>query len=118
MGILTKCRVDDIVYWSPPTYTGTDLSFGSPVQGLCRWTETNERFVGPNGDVVATVKVIADRIPKVDGYIFKGTINDLDGATDPRDVPDAQKIVRVRVLHTIRNSDLSDLDKTAVFVYA
>jgi len=77
--------VHDAVYWEP---TGADkrgrMIFGAPTQIKCRWQDAMVLFSGSNGEqMLSTAKVFPDRELKLDGYLMRGTLADVDSDQKP-----------------------------------
>ena len=89
-----------IVYWGNPTADGYGgYTFDDPIEIKCRWEDRTELFVDPNGkEQRSTAVVYVDRAVAVEGYLFKGTLEDLTSAEegDPQTVSAAKEIKQCR----------------------
>jgi hypothetical protein len=65
--------------------------------------DTIEEFLDPNGVTqLSQSKVYVDRDVTLGGYLFLGTLSDLDSDTDPSTFSDAWEIKRFENLPTLK----------------
>jgi len=86
IGIATKVMKQKAVYWAPsaPDDFGKP-QYESPEEIDCRWEDSIEEFIGPNGDrEMSRAKLIVNQDLLVKGYLWLGELTDL---TD-EDVPE------------------------------
>lgn len=95
------------VYWAPVaagTYgRPTHLA---PVGVLCRWEDvTTESIQADNVDVASSATVYLASDVVVGGYLWKGSIDDVDGLpSDPKENQDVHEIINVDIVPAIRGS--------------
>lgn len=84
------------VYWGSPTPTGEGgYTFADPIEIDCRWEEKWELIrVENDRDLRAMGPIFVDRVLDMNGYMYKGTLNDLGSAeeADPQTVENAWQI--------------------------
>lgn len=104
MGIITRMRKQDAVYWpisSVDNYGQPVL--GTPVQIRCRWEDRNEEFVDVNGtQLLSSAVVYVDRDVVPGGVLMLGTLADITDADNPKENDNAYEIRRFDNLPDIR----------------
>lgn len=76
-----------------------------PIEIDCRWDDTQETFVDSGGrEAVSRASVAVDQQLVMGGFLFRGTLLDLDGVLD---VPnDAFEIRRVIEIPNLKNTEV------------
>ena len=88
------------VYWSTPTedgYGGLTFDSGSPQEIYCRWEDKNEIIKSDNGkEQVSRAVVYVTQDVDEDGYLFLGSLDDLDSSEEenPETAADTYRIVK------------------------
>jgi len=79
MSIFTKW-IHDIVYWGNPQPDGKGhFTFDDPIQIRGRWSEHGELFATAAGkQEMSKGSALVDRDLDMDGYLYHGTLDDLD----------------------------------------
>lgn len=110
MGLLERIRKQTLVYWAPeqadefgkPTYA-------DPVELSCRWEDTCEEFIGPEGArELSTAKVFVGEDVEVKGVMMLGTLEDLTESGDPKlnegagEIRRFEKVANIRQTKTLR----------------
>lgn len=92
----------DATYWPPGSNDGFgNVAHGSPVVLKCRWQNTIELVIDPQGEEFASHTVIyPDRALQVGGYMALG---DLSATLDPVAVEGAFEIRQVGVSPALKN---------------
>ncbi|MFP4046757.1 MAG: hypothetical protein ACLFT4_03240 [Bacteroidales bacterium] len=89
---------DTAVYWEnlgPDGYGG--ILYGSPEEIDCRWVESKELVLDENGrEVVSNANVLVKKDLTEGGFLYHGTLNDLDSdeQEDPKKKHTAYQILR------------------------
>ena len=87
MSLLTKALKQDAVYWGPAE-DGYD-DFGQPLRGApvelkCRWEDTAEEFVDPEGrKLISIAKVLVGQDLVVGGVLMLGKKVDITDEVNP-----------------------------------
>lgn len=85
------------VYWGTPTENGTGgFTYAAAVEITCRWEDHNEVLLKADGDtIVASSVVYSTTDLQEQGYLFLGTLDDLDSDTsDPLSIDNCKQIQR------------------------
>lgn len=77
---LRKTLTQDAVYWA---FTGSDAygqaELAAPVQIKCRWQDQEVMFTGASGaQMLSVAKVYPDRDLTLEGFLMRGTLDDLN----------------------------------------
>jgi len=92
MGIISKMRKQDAVYWPPGAYDG----YGQPTLGTavaikCRWEDVAEQFLDSDQqEQISNARVYVDRTVELGGMLWLGDIS--SAPSDPRTDDDAWEI--------------------------
>lgn len=113
MGIekfLLKISVQTAVYWGGSTNTGYGaFTYLDPVEIPVRWEEITEVITNPQNGVeyVSIAKIIVNQDVQKDGYLFLGTLDDIDSGLqdNPEVVDGAYRIVRFDKIPMIKKTD-------------
>lgn len=123
MQLLKRAKVHTCVYWGPPVNTGEERRHPQPVECKCRWdNKTNVMRLRKGGEYVSNATVMMDRVTQEDGYLWYGKLADLKlqfptNYDDPRNITDAKIIKKTETVGTLRNKDLTNMNKTAHWAY-
>jgi hypothetical protein len=96
------------VYWAVNSDSAAYDKWGDPipvdpVEVKCRWVDVVEEFIDINGvKLMSHSKVYVDRDVDISGFLFLGTIADLDSAADPQSNDNAWEIMRFDKLPTLK----------------
>lgn len=106
MSIISKMRKQTAVYWGPPVESGDgDQTYPDPVEIECRWEDVNGAVLSfPSNDVLNDSTVYSDRDLEVNGYLYLGTLSEVDGLT-PDEVPLARRIKGFSKLPNLRATE-------------
>ncbi len=99
MGWINRQLHQQAVYWPPADVYGVPATdpygrayVGQPVQIVCRWEDSAEERLMPDGRVVKiNAEVFCDRPLAIRGYLMQGSLNDLT-PLDPSVTPGAYEI--------------------------
>jgi len=88
-------RYQKAVYWAFVSEDGEGTpTFASPVVIDVRWVDKQEAYWDASGEEARSGSVVyPDRALTEKGYLFLGTIADLGGETNPRNLSAARQIV-------------------------
>lgn len=93
-----RCFPHTATYWGAPTTDGYGgYTFADPIEIACRWEATGLVMFQYNGvEIQAKHEVYVDRDVDEEGYLYLGTLDDIDsGLLDtPIEIEDAERIVR------------------------
>ena len=91
---LTKNFKQTIVYWGNPQPDGFGgFSFDDPVEISGRWEDKIILFINANGEEVRSEAIVyIDRDVDLGGYLYLGSLNDLDSDPTPSDTLNAKEI--------------------------
>ena len=120
MRIIRTCRIHKAVLWKRLGDTGRGYyAYDKPVQISCRWDGTDEQLFDDKGVAFkSTATLIVDRDVKVGDILLYGLLVDVKAdLTDPSAIPDAGVARKVEKICELRNSDMTDFDRMACFVY-
>lgn len=115
MSIITKMRKQKAVYWPPGSEetAGRDYDdyakplYATPVEIDCRWEDTNEEFIGPNGErVAARCIVYTDRDVRLRGVLMLGTMVEVTDLANPKANDNAWEIRRFDKMPNLRNTEV------------
>ena len=108
-GFIARLCVQTAVYWGSPVEDGTGgKTFADPVEISCRWEDTLEVITDAQGnDIVSKSAIYVTQDVDEQGYIYLGTLADLDSAeeADPTTVDDAHVIRRFDKIPTLRKTN-------------
>ena len=95
----SKLLSQTAVYWGSPTVDGWgNYTFAAPVEVTVRWVDKAELFLDGNAkQQVSNAVVLLDQDVDVEGYLYLGTLDELDSAqeADPTAVDTAYQIKKV-----------------------
>lgn len=85
MSLITRVLVQDAVYWPPVSNDDQGQPvYGDPVGIKCRWTDSVEEVLMPNGRTVRTLAdLMVDRDVELGGVMRQGLVEDLDDPQSP-----------------------------------
>lgn len=115
MGIITSMRRQKAVYWAPRTNPAGDIQYTTQgqvkydtgVEISCRWENTKEEFIGPEGTPrISQAKVYVDRDVLVGGYLRLGTLASVDFADDPLENDNILEILSFTKMPNLRNTEV------------
>jgi len=93
------------VYWSPGAEDGFGrIAFGAAVEIRCHWEDKQEEIRGQGGEQhISNSFVVTDRDLVAGGFLYLGTLAEADAeGTDPQDIDDARKVLKVGSNPTVR----------------
>ncbi len=114
MGIeqfITRACTQTAVYWGDPVADGYGgWTFGSayPTEISCRWEARTEVISdGQGNEIVSRARVYVTEDVEEEGWLFLGTLDDLDSAAeeDPMKADSVYKIKRFDKIPSIRGDD-------------
>ena len=123
MRLLKLVRKHKCVYWGAPIPTGTEMRFPQPVECKCRWDAKSSTLrLRKGGEYLSTAIVMMDRLTVEDGFLWYGKLEDLKlqyptTYDDPREIPDAKVIKKTETISTMRNGNLTNMNKVAHWAY-
>jgi len=94
--LVTRTSKQTAVYWGNPVEDGEGgSSFDAAVEIQCRWESQSEIVKDQDGnELVSTARVYVLQDLDENGYLYLGTLDDLDSNPDePRDVDGALRII-------------------------
>lgn len=93
MRIITRVLKMDAVYWEPNGVNeNAEKIYGEPQPIKCRWVDQSVVEKDEEGrDIVFMSSVMVGQDLKLEGKLWKGKIEDLEGAAEP---PDDAKLIR------------------------
>lgn len=101
--------VQTAVYWGAPQPDGFGgITYSDPVEISCRWDEKTKVVTDNNGkEIVSKAEVLVTQDVDEEGYLYLGTIDDLDSSEQdsPEDVVGAWEIKRVDASPLFRSTD-------------
>jgi hypothetical protein len=86
MGIITKMRKQDAVYWARDGADGYGQpQYAPPAAVRCRWDDTAEQLIDPTTGAVfvSQSRVYVDRDMQPGDWLWLGLLADVPVATDP-----------------------------------
>ena len=102
MSLISRCQRETLVYWPPASPDNGDpdkygqLKWDAPVEMTCRWDDKIQEIqTGEMTRVVSRVEIISQSKLQVNGYVYRGTLNDLVYPDDPTCNSDAYPILKV-----------------------
>ena len=120
MGIITKMRRQDAIYWPP----GTAGAYGAPTHGALvelvrtadgnyqvRWEDKSDEFIAADGTTTTSSAVVyVPPLPgggevALGGYLWLGARADLADEADPKANPGAHEVRRVDMLPNLRATE-------------
>jgi hypothetical protein len=111
VGAFLMAVVDDklneyCVYWAPlPEGPEGQPVLDDPVEMRCRWSYKEQFVQTKTGEVVASLVSVITETPTLEnGWLWRGTMSQLDDQSDPRNDPGAFRIQVTR--------DTTDVDAT------
>ena len=106
---IERVCVQTAVYWDNPVSDGRGgITFDSAEEILCRWDDVTELIRSNSGkEEIVHSKIISPSVLKVQGYLYLGSLNDLDSSqyTDPLSVEGAREIIKVEKTPLFRKTD-------------
>jgi len=111
MSIITRMRKQKAVYWATPVPDGhAGFTWTAPVEISCRWDDEQKIFVDPSGEEkLSTAIIYPDRVLTLEGYLWEGTLVDLEEdnavTTDPRNIDGARQIKQLAKTPNLRNTE-------------
>jgi len=97
-----------MVHWGDPTFDGFNKptwDSNYPEELLGRWESRTEKFIGPQGkEELSQAIVYAASAISINGFLFLGTLNDLDSAQDPTTQAGAYQVRRVEGIPNLGNT--------------
>ena len=111
MGVISKMRKQDAVYWPPGAYDG----FGQPTMGAavgikCRWEEVAEQFLdAEQQQQLSNARVYVDQTVELGGMLWLGLL--ASAPADPTLDDDAWEI---RKYESIPNFKATEFLKSAL----
>lgn len=99
---------DTAVYWGGPVKDGYGkyASFDAAVEIPCRWSDATELFTDARGmEYVSKAVVLVGQDLDEEGYLFHGTLNDLNSQeiVDPENIENAHVIKRFTKIPDIKS---------------
>ena len=93
--IITRLCTQDLVYWALDSIDGYSReTFASPVELKGRWESAKELVIDSKGEeVVSVAKSWILQDVGEGGYLYLGTLDDLDSDPNPLEVADALRII-------------------------
>jgi hypothetical protein len=121
MGIITRCRVHTAVYWQSKGSDGKGGNvYANPVEVKCRWDDDEELVVqvGTYRHICGTT-VFCDRVVHEGDMMWLGTLASVPTplTNHPQELREAKTVRRVIRIAKLRNSDLSDVNRTLIVAY-
>lgn len=107
MSLIQKMMKQTAVYWPFESYDsdGTPL-YGSPTEIICRWEETHQEYIAPNGDKKVSKSIVyVPMDTPVKGMLCLGTIEEL-GSSEPFSNPETWEIKQFVKLPNLRNTEV------------
>lgn len=120
MRLIRKCRIHDAVLWRKLGDSGRGYYlYDKPVQIKCRWNQTDEQMATKEGiDFRCISDLVVDRDVAVGDLLWYGLLADITyDITDPLVIPNVGVVRKVEKITTLRNTDMTNFDLTACFVY-
>lgn len=106
--------IDTAVYWAPLGDDGMgSMLFAEPVEIACRWERRTQVLTDDKGTVIgARGSVIVTQDIEEEGYLFQGTLDDLEGSEDdssgiyydPKQVDGAYEIKQFEKVPALRST--------------
>lgn len=105
---IKKVCVQTAVYWGNPTPNGFGgYTFSAPVEVKCRWDDTNEFQRNANGvEFVAKAKVLVTQDMDLGGWLFLGSLDDLESNPVPTKSDGAFMIGKFIKVPMIKKTDV------------
>lgn len=77
---IQKVCVQTAVYWGSPQDDGMGgYTFADPIEIPCRWEETTQLITdGQGNQIVSKAEILVTQDLDEEGYLFLGTLDDLD----------------------------------------
>jgi hypothetical protein len=94
VSLITRMRKQAAVYWGPPVDDGDGgFTYPAPVEITCRWDETKGMAKDlKTHDEVSNSTVYVDRDVEINGYLFLGSLSEVDEAAKPTAIEGARRI--------------------------
>lgn len=107
MSVIKKMRKQRAVWWQrkPKPDRFGKFSFEEPVEISCRWDDTTEEFIDPQGETQASRSVVyVDRIISVGDRLMRGEM-DSNTPDNPLAIQDAFEVKRFDQNPNFRNTE-------------
>lgn len=107
MGIAHGKLIHRIVYW-PPTVAGGSgqPTYGEPVEMAGRWVPKETQIITPEGSKITVQTVVWTEEPVLkNGFLFKGTLDEVVNTTVPVKNPGARRIAEYAERPTVDGTD-------------
>lgn len=110
--VTARFCVETAVYWGNPQNDGYGgFAFDTPVEIPCRWENKSEVNIGwlssghPGNSFECKASVLVTQDVDLQGYLFLGTLSDIDIALNPIDIQGAYPIHRFDKIPMVRKKD-------------
>ena len=106
--LLARNCKQTIVYWASPTPDGYGGStYSDPVEIMGRWEDKQELIKTNNGEEqLSQARVWLLQDVDEGGYLYLGTLDDLDSDPQPKDIPTVGQIMTFSKFPTLGQGDV------------
>lgn len=103
MGIITRMRRQDALYWAPAGRDRTNrIIYEDPIEIKCRWDEKQERDVDERGEeIMVRATVYVDRVVALGGVLWLGLLVDA-----PETPPEHNRIKVYREIPNLKATEI------------
>lgn len=111
MGIdkfIKKVCVQTAVYWDAPIDDGYGgFIYSVPVEIDCRWQDKSEMITNSKGiNEICGAEILLTQDVETGGWLFLGTLDDIDSSPDPMEVEGAYMIARFDKIPMIKSTTI------------
>lgn len=114
-GLMVRACNEDAVYWGNPTADGYGgFTFDDPIEIKCRWEDRSEIMSTPRGEeFVSSSRIFVLQDLDEQGYLFRGTLDDLDSGYDGSDPKTAENAFVIKRFAKIPNINATGYVRSA-----
>ena len=105
---ITKTCTQTAVYWGTPVSDGMGgFTYADVVEISCRWDDFQELITDKQGrEIVSTARVLVTQDLDQQGWLYLGTLDDLDSDPQPREIDTAFPIIKITKVPELKSSTL------------
>ena len=105
---ITKTCTQTAVYWGTPVSDGMGgFTYADAVEISCRWDDFQKLITDKQGrEIVSTARVLVTQDLDQQGWLYLGTLDDLDSDPQPREIDTAFPIIKITKVPELKSSTL------------
>ena len=103
---ITKVCTQTAVYWGTPVSDGSGgFTYADAVEISCRWDDIQELIIDNKGrEIMSVAKLIVTQDLDQQGWLYLGTLDDLDSAPQPLSSSGAYPIARITKIPELKST--------------